>query len=175
MSGTAGGTRTWAQAMCRPAEAVILDTETTDLYGAIIEVAVIDAATGTTLINTLVDPGPISLNPEAITVHGITAQQLVGAPTWPQVWPPLAAATAGRRVLAYNAAYDHAVIAVDCARHHLHPRHLGNIDTWDCLMNRRCADLEPGHRLALDGGHRALDDAHAARTVLHQLAAEVAA
>lgn len=174
MGGTPG-TRSWAQAMRQPGRAVILDTETTDLYGAIIEVAVIDAATGTTLINTLVDPGPIVLNPEAITVHGITAQQLVGAPTWPQVWPTLAAVTASRRVLAYNAAYDHAVIAVDCARHHLHPRHLGNIDTWDCLMDRRCEGLEPGRRLALGGGHRALGDTHAARAVLHQLAGERAA
>lgn len=76
----------WARAMRVPGAAVVLDTETTDLPGAVCELAVVDAATGATLIDTLVKPQtPITLG--AHWVHGISDADLVDAPPWPQVLP----------------------------------------------------------------------------------------
>ena len=62
-SGGAGSTQAWAQRMLEPGTACILDCETTDLDGAIIELAIIDAATGNTLFDSLIDPGGIRYRP----------------------------------------------------------------------------------------------------------------
>lgn len=42
--------------LLEPGIGVILDTETTDLDGRIIEISIIDAATGTVLMNQLINP-----------------------------------------------------------------------------------------------------------------------
>ncbi|WP_306454226.1 3'-5' exonuclease [Rhodococcus sp. ACS1] len=95
--------REWVTRMLAPGHAVILDCETCDLDSSILELAVIDAATGAVLLDTLVDPGDVQIHPAAAAVHGISAAQLIGAPDWPTVFPALAAVTADRVVLAYNA------------------------------------------------------------------------
>ena len=43
--------------MREPGAAVILDTETTDLDGYVVEIAVVDAATGDVLLDTFGQPG----------------------------------------------------------------------------------------------------------------------
>ena len=88
-----------------PGAGVILDTETTDLDGYVVEVAVLDAATGDVLLDTLVNPG-CPVQPAARWVHGINDGQLAESPPLAEVWPRLLAATAGRTVLAYNAEFD---------------------------------------------------------------------
>jgi len=163
-----GATIGWAQAMLKPGAAVIMDTETTDLHGAICELAVIDAATGQVLLNTLVNPGrPITT--EASWVHGISDADVASAPTWPQVLPRLLAVTQGRTVLAYNAEYDAGVIAADTARHGLGLGHLGEDGRWACVMNRRSEWARAWRWLPLGGGHRALGDAQVARRVLREM------
>ncbi len=57
---------------------MILDIETTDLWGVICELAVIDAHSGEVLIDTLVNPG-VPITPEAHWVHGIGDDDVVGA------------------------------------------------------------------------------------------------
>ena len=51
---------TWARTMLSPHRAVVIDCETTDLPGAICEVAVVDTQ-GRILLNTLVNPVPANL------------------------------------------------------------------------------------------------------------------
>src|SRR5664279_4813752 len=61
---------TWARTMLKPHHAVVIDCETTDLPGAICEVAVVDTR-GRSLLSTLVNPRrPISA--AATRVHNIT-------------------------------------------------------------------------------------------------------
>lgn len=97
----------------------VLDVETTGLRPAagdkIVQVAV-------TLLDsrgvverswsTLVDPGR---DPGPTDVHGITAERLVGAPTFPQIAPTLAALLAGRVFTAHNARFDWAFVAAEMA------------------------------------------------------------
>lgn len=160
----------WARAMLAPGAAVILDTETTDLPGAICEIAVLDAATGKVLLNTLVQPGqPVTLG--AYWVHGISDADLIGAPTWPEVLPRLRRVIGGRRqILAYNADYDRGVIRADCARHGLNPGRLADRRRWSCLMDRRSDWARRRRWLPLDGGHRALPDTQAGLELLRVMA-----
>ncbi|MFY1573298.1 exonuclease domain-containing protein [Verrucosispora sp. WMMD703] len=161
----AGAAIRWARAMREPGAAVILDTETTDLAGYLVEVAVIDACTGDTLLDTLVAPG-CEVEPEARWVHGITDAELADAPTLAEVLPRLLEVTAGRTVLAYNAEFDHATIARHADRDGLDPAHLDDLGTWSCLMGRR-SDWQLVRRwLPLGGGHRALGDCQTAYELL---------
>lgn len=159
----------WARRMLQPGAAVVLDTETTDLPGSIVEVAVVDCASGEVLLDTLVNP-PTPISPGATAVHGITDADVVDAPTWETVLPDLLRATEGRTVLAYNEAFDRGCVVDDCQRLGLKAGHLGKRATWDCVMQAR-SDWE-GMRswLALGGDHRALGDAQSALGVLHELA-----
>lgn len=65
-----------ARALLEPGRAVILDTETTTLYGRTVEIAVVDAATGKKLMDTLVNPGDAEISDGARWVHGITDEMV---------------------------------------------------------------------------------------------------
>lgn len=160
----------WARAMQEPGAAVILDTETTDLPGAICEIVVLDAATGKVLLDTLVQPGePVTLGD--FWVHGLSDADLVGAPTWPQVLPMLLDVIGGhRQILAYNADYDRGVVCADCARYGLDSGRLADRRRWSCLMDRRSDWARRRRWLPLDGGHRALADTQAALELLRVMA-----
>lgn len=158
----------WARAMLRPGAAVVLDTETTDLPGAICEIAVVDAATGETLLDTLVDPRtPIAAS--AQRVHGLSDADVVGAPAWPDVLPRFLAITSGRQVLAYNVEFDAGVLRADSERYGLDLGDLARDDRWGCIMLRRAETLPTSAGLALGAGHRALGDTLAALDVLRTL------
>ncbi|RJQ66173.1 3'-5' exonuclease [Pseudonocardiaceae bacterium YIM PH 21723] len=163
----------WAKAMIK-ADAVILDTETTDLRNAgIIEIALISARTGERLYESLVDPGDKPINPDAAKVHGITPEVVTGAPLWSAVLPEVLKATEGRLVLAYNKKFDIGAIRDDCARYELDPQHLGDDANWGCLMLRLSDFLRITASRKLNGGHRAVGDAQAARKVLLTIARKI--
>ncbi|MEO6086679.1 MAG: 3'-5' exonuclease [Umezawaea sp.] len=162
----AGDVTRWARAMLEPDVAVLVDVETTGLAGAVIEVAVIDAATGATLLDTLVHPGDIAIEPGARAVHGITLDHLATARTWDKIAPKIRKVTKDRIVLAYNAEFDRGRIVADCERYGLRPMHLADPHNWGCVMNRRSDYLRTRRWVALGGGHRALGDCHSARDVL---------
>ena len=166
LSCDAGAAIRWARSMLAPGAAVILDTETTDLDGVVIEISAIDAATGATLLDTLVDPGGEPISPGAYAVHGISAVDLAGAPAWREVLPELLRVTRGRHVLAYNADFDSDRIAQTTRRDGLDPGHLADPGRWGCVMNRRSDWARVRRWLPLGGAHRSLGDAHAAREVL---------
>ena len=73
--------------LLEPGVGVILDTETTDLDGRIIEISIIDAATGTVLMDQLINPQGAPICAEARTVHHISPDDLATAPTFTQVRP----------------------------------------------------------------------------------------
>jgi DNA polymerase III epsilon subunit-like protein len=167
----------WARAMLEPGVAVILDTETvgSDTMSRVLptsacEVAVIDACTGETLLNTLVNPKtPISQG--AFKLHRISDADVANAPTWPAVLPEVLRVTAGRKILAYGSDFDLGVIRLDSDRYHLDPGHLGDEANWNCVMTRRSEWLRARKWLRLGGGHRALGDCLKARDILLEFTA----
>ncbi|WP_435245213.1 3'-5' exonuclease [Streptomyces tendae] len=160
-----------ARQLLEPGAAVVLDTETTDLYGRTVEVAVVDAASGKKLMDTLVQPeAPISSG--AFWVHGISDEDLVAAKarTFDKVLPRLRKVTRSRVICAYNEEFDRSVVVGDTLRVGKKPMHLAEPGNWWCLMESYAAWLGSGRWLALGGGHRALGDALAARDVLVEMA-----
>ncbi|MFD7282421.1 exonuclease domain-containing protein [Streptomyces sp. NPDC059862] len=133
------------------------------------EIAVVDAATGEVLLESLVNP-QIEVTEDAFDLHGISDAMVTDAPTWDEVLPEVLRVTAGRKILAYNAEYDKTVIVSDCLRVGADPQHLREKDRWGCIMRWR-SDWE-GMRdfLPLGGQHRALGDTCAALEVLTSLA-----
>ena len=98
--------RTWARAMLTPGAAAVLDTETTGLGddARIVDIGVVDAATGIVLLSTLVNPGrPIPA--EATAVHHIADADVVDAPSWGQVLSDLEATLGFREIVAYHARF----------------------------------------------------------------------
>lgn len=85
---------------------LFLDTETTGFDNAaqVVEIALLDQA-GTLLFETLVQP-TVPIHPGAQDVHGLTPDDLVGAPRYSDVQPRLAELLHERHVVIYNAAYD---------------------------------------------------------------------
>ena len=160
---------TWARTMLQPHRAVVIDCETTDLPGAICEVAVVDTK-GRILLNTLVNPcQPIS--PDATRVHNITDRMVAGAPGFPDALSDVLRVTAGRRVLAYNAPFDYECFRSDAQRYDRNSEHLDDPDTWGCIMRARSAWVgSPDHFYPLGAAHRAVGDAVAALAVLQAIA-----
>lgn len=103
--GAVGRTVHWARQMLQPGVAVVLDTETHDLHGSVMEVAVVDAFSGEVLLDTLVNP-QVPVTDGAFDVHGISDAMVADAPTWDRVLPDLLRVTKGRQILAYNEEYD---------------------------------------------------------------------
>jgi DNA polymerase-3 subunit epsilon len=104
----------WAyQRISSPAEWVVLDTETTSLEGEVIEIVILDPA-GHILLESMVRPlGVVSA--EARAIHGITDADLVGAPSFAELWPRIySVLTQVRYVISYNASFDLERIATSC-------------------------------------------------------------
>lgn len=96
---------------------VVFDTETTG-FGTddeIIQIAIADQD-GKTLLNTYIKPSSPILNVE---YHGITNEMVQGAPTFPDVYPQIIEAMAGKRLAAYNLAYDRRMLHQVVKRHKL--------------------------------------------------------
>lgn len=172
--------------------AVILDTETTDLRGYLVQIAVIDM-TGVVLLDTLVNPqAPISLGAQRI--HGLTVGALADAPVFAQIADALTTLLHGRTIVVYNAAFDREILTNEMWRLTAQREGMAGerpmaawpdaqrwIDncTWACAMevysqwvgdwNRRYGNYRwqplPG------GDHSAVGDAQATLTILQKMAA----
>lgn len=161
-----------ARELLSRSDVAVIDTETTNLDGVAIEVAVVDLA-GTTLFHSLINPEcPVS--PGARAVHGISDLKLAEAPTLPEVWPRLVAALDGKKLLlAYNADFDEGILSYSARRYNLPEL----AQKWRCLMRLYAvfvgewSDYHKSYRWQpLNGGHRALGDALAALDLLKDMA-----
>jgi DNA polymerase III subunit epsilon len=166
---------------------VYLDTETTGLNpdDQIVDICIVDHA-GAVLVDSLVKPTR-RIPASASAIHGITDAMVQTAPTWPELWPRVQAALAGRRVAIYNADYDVRLLRQTHRAHGL-PWPLAGVDSfcvmnlyaqfigeWDARHNKyRVYRLDVAARRCNlpDAGpaHRARADALSARGVLHYVA-----
>lgn len=84
---------------------IMIDTETTDLDGVVIQIAAVCCKTGETLYSSLVRTDQ-NIAPAAQDIHGISASMLEGAPTPEEVSRELEAVLKGREWTAFNLAFD---------------------------------------------------------------------
>ena len=169
-------TSQWAAEMLTRDDWVIIDTETTDLYGYLCEIAVIDSR-GHILFHSLVNP-KWRITPGARAVHGLSDKQLASAPTLPEIWSELWEAI-GRRtlILSYNADFDQSTIERDARRYLLRMPAV----EWECLMIAYAgwygeySDYWHDFKWQplLGGDHSALGDARAALDLLQGMARAV--
>ncbi|MGW6840840.1 TerD family protein [Streptomyces sp. NPDC054958] len=146
----------------------LVDVETSGLIARrdrILSIAVLTfgpdgAPTGdfTTLVNPGCDPGPVH-------IHGLTAERLMGAPTFDQVAGRIGALLQDRVLVAHNAQFDYDFLAHEFARAGLHVPVARRLCTL--ALNRRVepptADLRLASLAAHYGvpqtrAHDALDD-----------------
>jgi len=170
-----------ARIWVRSPRTVILDTETTDLDGYLVQIAIIRACDGAVLLDTLINPEtPISAGAQRI--HGISADQVTDAPTARQLWPQIDGLLRGRRVVTYNAEFDSGILKNE----HIRLTGGGWKDAiswsrrirWRCAMElyaQFCGDWSDYHGdyrwQPLPGGdHTALGDCRATLEVLRWMA-----
>ena len=129
------------------------------------------------------------INPQrevaATEVHGITEEVVADAPTFPQVWPKLLSALAGRIVVAHNASLDSRFLWSELAR--FSPRvDLPRFPVFDTLRLAHLVEGSPNRRqrslaatLGINpltkpgrGPHDAPTDAHVASDVLRHYLTE---
>lgn len=163
----------WSQAILQRDDVLILDSETTDLDGEIIELAIINLK-GETVYNRRFNPlTPISAGAQA--VHGISTEMLANEPRFAAEWVTIHDhLTQAGLVLIYNAAFDLARLRTTCK---LHGVDIPNIKT-DCIMEwyaqwcNQWSDYHKSYRWQkLNGEHDALGDCRAALACLKEMAA----
>lgn len=151
----------WAKEM-RKNDAVIIDLETTDFKGYIMEIAVIDTD-GKIVLHSYVNPMK-PIHPDALKVHHITKNRVEGAPIFRQILPDLRKAIAGRPVVAYNVDFERQTLARELNRLNSGWDEFGHLATsWECAM-RMWSDyngLTRKQNLRLNGPHTALGDCQA--------------
>ena len=109
----------WARGVLAQPDVIILDTETTGLHedAEIVQIAVLDAATGNTLLDTLVD------------------EHVMAAPIWSEVYPRVAELLkAATLVVIYNAEFDERMIWQTCQAYDLPMPELKPDARWSCAM-----------------------------------------
>jgi DNA polymerase III epsilon subunit-like protein len=150
----------WAAEVLADPKTVVLDTETTGLYGYACEVSVFDG--DKFLLDTLVNP-QAHVEDGARKVHGITDEELSSAPVFGDVWPDLVDILTTRRVIVYNAKFDSGVIRRELLRLGINPPDLGMedhmgfedamvpySDWYDDMFDTRYKRLNGGHRAGQD-------------------------
>ncbi|RBY75811.1 DNA polymerase III [Geodermatophilus sp. TF02-6] len=155
----------------------VVDLETTGVYPSVdrvVEVGVVlldDAGAVEDEFCTVVDPGR---DVGATSIHGLRASDVVGAPTFAEVAPYLAALLAGRVVAAHNALFDLRFLAREFGRAGLPiglspalctMRLAGFFDRSMRSLASVCEALSIAH----DRAHAALEDARATATALCRL------
>jgi DNA polymerase-3 subunit epsilon len=165
----------WAreQLAADPASILILDSETTDLGGEIIDLAIIDL-TGATVFQSLFNP-LMEIAPDAARIHGLTRDKLKDEPRFGDLRDAVGAAIEGKKVLIYNAAFDNARLYFTCCNHDVDPF----VYQSDCVMLWYAQwvgewnDYRHNYRWQrLQGGdHSALGDCVATLAALKEMAA----
>lgn len=162
-----------AASLLQRADALIIDTETTDLNGEIIQIAMINTQ-GQVVLDTLVHP-QTPVTPGAYAVHHIGNSRLRTAPDWSRIAPQFASLAVNRLLVSYNAPFDETMVHNSYSAVLLVPIPL----RWECAMrlySRYVHEPSPygGCRwVPLPGGdHSALGDTRATLEVLQLMAAD---
>ena len=162
----------WARRALRPGAAVIIGLGTTAPgSGSLIEIAVIEADR-TIRLNTMVNPRT-PINPVTRRHPHLTEDMFSGAPAFGQILTALITITDGRGIAAYNSGSAFATVIGESHRAGLDPEHLEDPAAWRSIAQARSYWLgHPDHYLPLPPTPRALDQCHAALSVLRDIAAD---
>ncbi|MFD1392194.1 3'-5' exonuclease [Lacticaseibacillus jixianensis] len=122
---------------------------------------------------TLIDP-EAPFEPQNVRIHGITAAQVVGQPTFPAVWPHIQSFfTPTQLVTAHNSPFDVSVLRRTLERYEIAVPHYQVIDTvrtakklMPNLPNHRLDTVSAAMHIPLAHHHNALQDSYACARIL---------
>jgi DNA polymerase-3 subunit epsilon len=164
-----------------PEKYAVLDTETTGLYGEIIELAIVDI-NGNVLFDKLLRP-MCKIEGGAMGVHGITEAMVTDAKTFAEEWREIYTALTNRIVIAYNVDFDKERLEHTAK---IHGVSLPALE-WRCLMLKyaqfygapgryeefawqKLGDACEQQGVIVEQVHRALGDARATASLIRRLA-----
>lgn len=121
----------------------------------------------------LIDP-EVNFSPRNIQVHGITPQQVAGAPAFPKIWPHIQHFfTPQRIVTAHNSPFDVSVLRRSLERYDLPVPAYQVIDTVKTsrallpgLVNYKLDTVSDALNIPLEHHHNALQDSYACARIL---------
>lgn len=161
-----------ARAMLQQDGVLILDTETTDLNGEIIELAIIDLK-GREVYNQRFKPTE-TISEGAQAVHGISEADLINAPPFKdEILGITGMLLRAETVLIYNAAFDVGRLNYTCRLYGLEMARFKHtcLMLWYAQWVNDWSSYHQSYRWQpLNGGHSALDDCRAALACLHEMA-----
>lgn len=163
----------WAAQLIRRDDVLILDTETSDLKGEILELSVINLK-GETVYNGRFKP-TLSIHWKATKIHGLTADTLAREPGFAEQYDAIKALLEDQTVLIYNAAFDVPMLRRTCELyacpsitfkgHCVMLQYAAFVGEWDSYHgNYRWQSLPAGD-------HSALGDCIATLNILKRMAA----
>jgi hypothetical protein len=163
----------WAHdILAEPDKYCILDTETTSLYGEIVEIGVLELS-GRVLLDQRIKPvGEMSEGAQAI--HGISLEMLANEPIFSEVYPRILEAIGDKTLIIYNASFDMERLWGDCERYSL-PKIKNESDCAMYEYARFCGQWSNywGNykwQPLPSGDHSAIGDCRATLKVLKQMA-----
>lgn len=170
----------WARDLLAADDWVILDSETTGLNDAeFVQLAIIDH-TGAVLFDSLIKPEG-EIEPGAARVHGITAEMVMDAPSFEDVYFDISVIMDGKRVVVYNAPFDWGVWNNVLVRAYPLTRGMDNpICPWLCAMLPYARYVGEWNDYRQDyrwqklpaGDHSALGDCRATLKLIREMAEE---
>lgn len=128
-------------------------------------------------LETLVQPPPghQSFNNYNVRVHGITASDVVGAPTWDRVYSTVTEFAGGDALVAHNASFDRSVLTQASQAYGIHVPRLSWLCTRDAsrsvldLTSYRLPDVSTALNISAHAHHDAGADARQCALVLVEL------
>lgn len=167
-----------------PDRFVVLDTETTGLYGECIDISIV-TPDGKVLFNKLLRP-KCAIEEGAMRVHGITNEMVATARSFAEEWPEISSILESKVIIAYNEGFDKERLWHTAREHGITPPHKW---CWQCLMLRYARFWNEPNRYGYSSpawqklehacrqqgldfaqSHRALGDAQATAALIRRLA-----
>lgn len=119
-------------------QSCFLDTETTGLGddAQLVEIAITDSD-GMVLFESFCKP-TVLVEAGAAAIHGISNEQLIGAPTWPDIVNQVQQVLMGKTVVIFNVDFDIRILNQTSQAYGLCSKWIGELVT-DCAMMRAAA------------------------------------
>lgn len=126
----------------------------------------------------MIRPQRLYFSPRCVAVHGITAKDVLNAPTWDEIWPEVSQWIDGSVIVAHNAGFDANVLMSTCLAHEITIPPIDVLCTrliskrsWPALRSHSLASMAEYLSIVF-AHHDALEDAKVSARLLIEAASK---
>lgn len=126
----------------------------------------------------MIRPQRLYFSPRCVAVHGITAKDVLNAPTWEEIWPEVSQWIDGSVIVAHNAGFDANVLMSTCLAHEIAISPIDVLCTrliskrsWPALRSHSLASMAEYLSIVF-AHHDALEDAKVSARLLIEAASK---